>query len=254
MFPRHALAPALAACLSAALATQPAMAQLRKSDDFCRPASGADMVDTSAIVTTEFLDRMREVGVKTIARYYDYEAETITGKRLRAEELPLIGSYGMSVVVVFQHNNNKPETFNDWANRGPADAREALKLAAAFNQPPNAAIYFGVDGDFVGDGAIFHTDDVISYFDEVNRMFDEVGVSYPVGVYGSGETCVTLIAEGLAGFCWLSHSHGFTGTKEVLAEGLFDIEQFLHGTCGGREVDFNKVREGVSAFGQWVPG
>jgi len=241
---------ALCVCLTA----HPAPGQVRKSDDFCRDNSGVDMVDTSAIVTPAFLDRMREVGVKTIARYYDYEAETIVGKRLRAEELPLIASYGMSLVVVFQHNNNKAETFNDWANRGPADAREALKLAAAFSQPANGAIYFGVDGDFVGNGAIFHTDDVIGYFNEVNRVFDAAGVSFPVGVYGSGETCMTLIAEGLAGFCWLSHSHGFAGTREVLAEGLFDIEQYLHGTCGGREVDFNKVREGVTAFGQWVPG
>lgn len=244
-----------AACAAAcAILALPTSAQVRKSDDFCFANSGVDMVDTSAIVTTEFLDKMREVGVKTIARYYDYPNETIGGKRLRAEELPLIASYGMSVVVVFQHNNNKPETFNDWANRGPADAREALKLAAQFNQPPNGAIFFGVDGDFVGNGAIFHTDDVIGYFEEVNRVFDEAGVSYPVGVYGSGETCITLISEGLAGFCWLSHSHGFSGTKEILAEGLFDVEQFLHGTCGGRAVDFNKVRDGVDAFGQWTPG
>lgn len=254
MFPRDILESSLTIALALGLASAPALGQVRKSDDFCRPDSGVTMVDTSAIVTTEFLDKMREVGVTTIARYYDYEAETIVGKRLRAEELPLIASYGMSLVVVFQHNNNKPETFNDWANRGPADAREALKLAASFNQPPNGAIYFGVDGDFVGNGAIFHTDDVINYFAEVNRVFDEAGVSYPVGVYGSGETCLTLIAEGLAGFCWLSHSHGFSGTSEVLAEGLFDVEQLLHGTCGGREVDFNMVREGVTAFGQWVPG
>ncbi|NCO20423.1 MAG: DUF1906 domain-containing protein [Rhodobacterales bacterium] len=247
--------PSLTICLSLSLSlyAQPAPGQVRKSDDFCRPDSGVDMVDTSAIVTPAFLDKMREVGVKTIARYYDYEAETIPGKRLRAEELPLIASYGMSVVVVFQHNNNRPETFNDWANRGPADAREALALAARFNQPPNGAVYFGVDGDFVGNGAIFHTDDVIGYFTEINRVFDAAGVSFPVGVYGSGETCITLMAEGLAGFCWLSHSHGFSGTTMALSEGLFDIEQFLHGTCGGREVDFNKLRDGVTAFGQWIP-
>jgi hypothetical protein len=231
-----------------------AQAAAKRSDDYCRPASGVDMVDTSAIVTPEFLDEMREIGVTTVARYYDYENETITGKRLRVEELELIARYGMSLVVVFQHNNNKAETFNDWQNRGPADAREALKLAERFNQPPNGAIYFGVDGDFVGPGSLFHTDDVIGYFEEVNRVFDEAGVSYPVGVYGSGETCITLITEGLAGFCWLSHSHGFTGTPDVLAEGFFDIEQYLHGTCGGRAVDFNKVRDGVTAFGQWRPG
>lgn len=242
-----------AAALAATLAL-PVHGAANRSDDYCRPNSGVDMVDTSAIVTPAFLDKMREVGVTTIARYYDYENETITGKRLRLEELDLIASYGMSLVVVFQHNNNRAETFNDWRNRGPADAREALKLAERFNQPPNGAVYFGVDGDFVGPGAIFHTDDVIGYFEEINRVFDQAGVSYPIGVYGSGETCVTLITEGLAGFCWLSHSHGFMGTPEVLADGFYDIEQYLHGTCGGRAVDFNKINESVTAFGQWTPG
>ncbi len=244
---------ALTLAFGAALAL-PVWAAAKKSDDYCRPGSGVDMVDTSAIVTRDFLDKMREVGVTTVARYYDYENETITGKRLRLEELDLIASYGMSLVVVFQHNNNRAETFNDWQNRGPADAREALNLAARFNQPPNGAVYFGVDGDFVGPGAIFHTDDVIGYFEEVNRVFDEAGVSYPIGVYGSGETCITLITEGFAGFCWLSHSHGFMGTPEALTDGFYDIEQYLHGTCGGRAVDFNKIRDGVTAFGQWRPG
>lgn len=246
---RYLLGAALGLCSALA-----AHAAAKKSDDYCRANSGVDMVDTSAIVTPEFLDRMREVGVTTIGRYYDYDDETIPGKRLRAEELELIARYGMSLVVVFQHNNNRAETFNDWRNRGPADAREALKLAERFNQPPQGAIYFGVDGDFVGPGSQYHTDDVIGYFTEVNRVFDEAGVSYPVGVYGSGEACITLFTEDLAGFCWLSHSHGFTGTPEALAEGIFDIEQYLHGTCGGRAVDFNKVRDGVIAFGQWQPG
>jgi hypothetical protein len=248
--PRAALP--LALVLSCALAP-PLLAAAKKSADHCRPNSGVDMVDTSAIVTEEFLAKMREVGVTTIARYYDYPEETIVGKRLRAEELPLLKQFGMSLVVVFQHNNNKAETFNDWQARGPADAAAALDLARQFDQPPNGAIYFGVDGDFVGPGALFHTDDVINYFAEINAAFDAAGVSYPVGVYGSGETCATLFAEGLAGFCWLSHSHGFTGTPDALEGGWFDIEQYLPAPCGGREVDFNKLRDGVTAFGQWTP-
>ncbi|WP_102110223.1 glycoside hydrolase domain-containing protein [Oceaniglobus roseus] len=235
------------------VAAAPGHGAAQKSSDFCKPGSGVDMVDTSMIVDDAFLSAMRDIGVTTIARYYDTEDETIPGKRLRPEEPALIKSYGMSLVVVFQHNNNKAETFNDWERRGPADAAEALKLAAQFRQPPNGAIYFGVDGDFVGPGAAFHTDDVIRYFEAINDTFDRAGVSYPVGVYGSGETCATLFAEQLAGFCWLSHSHGFTGTPAALEGGWYDIEQFLPTECGGREVDFNRLREGVTAFGQWMP-
>ncbi|RVT84361.1 DUF1906 domain-containing protein [Rhodobacteraceae bacterium CCMM004] len=254
MRPIKPLALAAAAALVSAL---PAAGQVKKSDDHCRPASGVHMVDTSAIVTDEFLTKMQEVGVSTVARYYDYENETITGKRLRPEELPLIARYGMSVAVVFQHNNNKAATFQDWRNRGPADAREALKLAARMEQPQTSAIYFGVDGDFVGPpgrGAPFFTDDVIGYFEEINRVFYEENVGYTIGVYGSGETCFTLIGEGLAGFCWLSHSHGFTGTQDALSAGSWDIQQYLHGTCGGRAVDFNEFQSPDAFVGQWRPG
>lgn len=232
-----------------------AIAAAKKSDDYCRPASGVDMVDTSAIVDDAFLAKMAEVGVTTIGRYYDYEDETIPGKRLRAEELPRIAAHGMSLVVVFQHNNNQAQTFVDWKTRGPADAREALKLAERFSQPPNGAIYFGVDGDFMGriPGLTYYSDEIIGYFTEINRVFDEANVSYPVGVYGSGETCATLWAENLAGFCWLSHSHGFSGSQAALADGAYDIEQYLHGTCGGRAVDFNKIRGGIEAYGQFSP-
>lgn len=213
------------------------------------------MVDTSAIVTPEFLDEMVRIGVHTIARYYDYEEETIRGKRLRAEELALIAERGMNLVTVFQHNNNRPETFRDWRNRGPADAAQALALAERFGQPPNGAIYFGVDGDFVGRFGEpgFLTDEVVGYFSEINAAFDAARVSYPVGVYGSGEACFTLVAEGLAGFCWLSHSHGFRGTQDALSLGAHDIEQFLPAQCAGREVDFNAPREGADVFGQWAP-
>lgn len=225
----------------------------KQSDDYCRSSSGIQMVDTAFTVTENFLESMRAVGVDTIARYYDYENETLPGKLLTLDEADLITEHGLNLLVVFQHRNNRPETFRDWRNRGPSDAQRSLDLAARFNQPEGSAIYFGVDGDFVGSipGYTFYTDDVVSYFEEINRILGDAGHPYRIGAYGSGECLRTLLDRGLISFRWLSHSHGFVGSRDALTNGAYDIEQYLPGTCGGRSIDFNARREANLDVGQF---
>ncbi|ESY09655.1 MULTISPECIES: glycoside hydrolase domain-containing protein [unclassified Mesorhizobium] len=228
----------------------------RKSADYCRSGGGIEIADTSSPVTDKFLKELKIVGVETIARYYDYPNETIEGKRLRSEEVPLLQKYDMSVLVVFQHNNNKARTFIDWRSRGPSDAKEALRLAAAFKQAEHSAIYFGVDGDFVGRSSAnykFYSEEVRSYFEQINQVLQEQGAKFKVGVYGSGATCRMLIEDKLASFCWLSHSHGFTGTREAIKQKNFQIEQLLPATCGGRELDLDDVPDGIKDYGQFQP-
>ena len=91
------------------------------------------------------LKALKQFGVKTIIRYYDHPDETIACKTLLKEESDAIISNDMSIAVVFQHNNDDPETFID-KTRGAADAKRALALAAANGQPFGSTIYFGVDG------------------------------------------------------------------------------------------------------------
>lgn len=91
------------------------------------------------------LEQLRDFGIKTIFRYYDYENESIRGKTLTAAERDAIFAARMSVAVIFQHNNDDPATFVV-GNRGREDAHRALALAKKLGQPFGSAIYFGVDG------------------------------------------------------------------------------------------------------------
>jgi Domain of unknown function (DUF1906) len=90
-------------------------------------------------------DAFKAIGVKTIARYYDWVDSDITCKSLMPKESDALIAAGFNIVVIFQHENSDPETFLN-KSRGAKDALEALTLAAANGQPAGSAIYFAVDG------------------------------------------------------------------------------------------------------------
>ena len=100
-------------------------------------------INTSNVKTG--LYGFKAIGVKTIARYYDWVEPDTTCKSLFPQESDAIIAAGFSIITIFQHENSDPETFFD-KTRGARDAREALKLAGANGQPPGSAIYFAVDG------------------------------------------------------------------------------------------------------------
>lgn len=91
------------------------------------------------------LQALKQFGVGTIIRYYDQAQETLPCKTLLPQEADAILAEGFSIAVVFQHNNDDPETFFS-KTRGAEDARRSLALAAANGQPYGSTIYFGVDG------------------------------------------------------------------------------------------------------------
>jgi Domain of unknown function (DUF1906) len=109
-------------------------------------------VDLSQPVTTismksgkTGLDGLKAIGVKTIARYYDWVESGTSCKSLFPKESDAIIAAGFSIITIFQHENSDPETFFD-KSRGARDAREAIAMAAANGQPAGSAIYFAVDG------------------------------------------------------------------------------------------------------------
>lgn len=261
----------IALALLLAVLPQGAVAAAKPSNAYCRKASGVDMVDLATPVTNAFLAEMAKVGVGTIARYYDYDrdalpaktlpdqpkiGETLTGKRLRVEEIPLLKAHGMKLLVVFQHYNDHRSTFLNWKARGPADAKAALFWASKFQQPDGSAIYFGVDGDFVGPSApagAYLNKEVASYFTLVKATLQQSGRKLKIGVYGSGATCKLLKSQGLVDYCWLANSHGFVGTKQALRDGAYDMEQYLPGRCGGLGIDFDRKRVTGADVGDFAP-
>ncbi len=140
------------AILAAAMLTLTWGAPAALSAPSCNTHREFPMVDLSQPVTTittksgkSGLDAFKAIGIKTIARYYDWvEAET-TCKSLFPKESDALINAGFNIVTIFQHENSDPETFLD-KSRGAKDAREALKMASANGQPAGSAIYFAVDG------------------------------------------------------------------------------------------------------------
>lgn len=211
---------------------------------FCRPKSGAVAADTSAISTPAFFDKMREVGVATIIRYYDHEAETLPGKTLRRPEREAIAGAGFSLAVVFQHRNNRITSFTP--ERGAQDAERSLDLASENGQPRKSAIYFGVDGPW-GDRELPL---VRAYFEQAAPRIRAAG--YRVGIYGGGSMCRAMIEERLADLCWLANAKSWPGFAERLADRTsWRLRQSLPETCGDRQVDFNFSHTRTTDFGQF---
>ncbi len=114
-----------------------------------REFSAVDLSQPVTTITTKSgksgVEAFKAIGVKTIARYYDWVDEETTCKSLFPKESDALIAAGFNIVTIFQHANSDPETFLD-KSRGAKDAREALKLAGANGQPAGSAIYFAVDG------------------------------------------------------------------------------------------------------------
>ncbi len=119
----------------------------------CNSQPGMTAIDISQQVTTirtlsgkTGLEAFKVIGVKTIARYYDWPEDGIISCRvLLPKESDAIIAAGLNIVSVFQDGNDDPETFID-RKRGGIDAGRAIKLAKANGQPEGSAIYFAVDG------------------------------------------------------------------------------------------------------------
>ena len=119
----------------------------------CNTQHGMTAVDLSQPITTihtlsgkSGTEAFKVIGVKTIARYYDWPEEGVISCRvLLPKESDAIIAAGLNIVSVFQNGNDDPETFID-RSRGKLDASRAIKLARANGQPAGSAIYFAVDG------------------------------------------------------------------------------------------------------------
>jgi len=234
----------------------------------CEPGMGYVAADTAEQVNEEFLLKLKDAGIGTIIRYYDWVEESLPGKTLTRRELELISKAGLSVAAIFQHHNDCLCTFMA-KGRGGRDARRALELAKSLAQPAGSAVYFGVDGvdaQFLalllatglpaGDpqARTFVHRYVGAYFQEVVKAMRSSG--YKIGAYGSGLVCSYLLDEKLVDYCWLANATAWPGYQAFAASRRWVLKQ--HPTtrksdCFGVEVDLNSGTGPVADFGQWQP-
>jgi hypothetical protein len=198
-------------------------------------------IDFSKQADPEALDLARALGATTILRYYDWAegptrekfdfywraGPTLPGKTLTQKERDLIFSKGFSLGIVFQHRSDLRKTFFD-TKRAGFDARRALELAGELGQPKESVIFFSVDFD-AREKNIEH---VKRYFETVGEMVG--AANYRVGVYGDGYVCAELKRAGLASYCWLSMSTGFSGSRAYHASGRWDVKQCASREASGR--------------------
>jgi hypothetical protein len=243
----------------------------------CAAGKGYVAVDLSEPVSADFLLGLKSVGIGTVIRYYDWEPPTLPEKTLTKRELQLIAEAGLSVAVVFQHNNDNLSTFTDDVyynrpqpkRRGTRDANRSIALASALGQPRGSAIYFGIDGvddqvrSIMNKTTAGATDQQLLNFIKiyVRRYLEDAAAvlkprGYKVGAYGSGLTCSYLLDERIIDFCWLAAATswpGFVNFERSKRWVLRQLPATKRADCFGREVDLNVGNGSIHDFGQWQP-
>jgi hypothetical protein len=212
---------------------------------FCSSQKSPDVADLSSRVDNRFLMRMRQIGVRTIGRYYDYANETLVGKTLHKPERDQIAKARLKTLVVFQHHTDRFSSFT--AQRGHDDAARAIELAAENRQPVGSAIYFGVDGGWGRTQS--EKDAIVAYFTQASKAV-RTG-RFRVGAYGGGLVCELLLDAQLIDICWLANARSWPGYDSFQRSGKWALQQFLPENCGGKNVDFNVVNKNAHDYGDF---
>ncbi|MGF1446978.1 MAG: glycoside hydrolase domain-containing protein [Pikeienuella sp.] len=187
-------------------------------------------------------------GCRTVIRYYNHRnSSRLPSKRLERAEAEALSAAGLSLAVVFQQRGGAGGHLSDLdATAGARDGARALDCAARVGQPEGSAIYFAVDHDFLARERA----EIRLYFAALRRVLAN---RYRLGVYGSGALGAELLECELADYVWLAGARGWSGTRQMLAEGGWALFQSaLHLNWNGISYDANIV--GASGeFGAFTP-
>jgi hypothetical protein len=187
------------------------------------------IIDSAVDLTTR-AEAIRLAGVKTVIRYYARGPGQWDGKVLSKPELDALEAQNLSVAVVFQQDNHKPDSFLD-KNKKVEDLMWARTHADHLQQPEGTPIYFAADFDLLHwDGKKRKSDpsvteqqvaSVKSYFEYAREELAKDGRK--LGVYGCGRTCEIL--EGVAHYFWLSASADFWRSAQFYNSGKWHLFQ-----------------------------
>jgi hypothetical protein len=178
---------------------------------------------------------LAENGYTFVGRYLGRHAADLT-----AAEVKALTDAGLFIVSLIE--NGSPTSVDFFTTQqGQSDATFAFARAHALGQPIDAPLYFAVDFDASLDdvqGAISQ------YFSAVSAELQSLAGAgqpmYPVGVYGSGQTCQWLLNNHQVLFAWLAESTGWAGFDTFVD---WNIKQFAsNGPVCGLSVDGNTSR------------
>ena len=171
-----------------------------------------------------------------VCRYY---SSTDPGKCLTLNEKNALRANQVAIVAIWE--NGKDLTYFTPA-QGQKDAMAARNFALNLAQPNLSAVYFAVDNNFYAadvNGAISQ------YFHAINSALAANGPApFRVGVYGSGLTCGSILAAGLARYAMLSGSSKWFGS----GFGGWHIQQGATAILFGMNVDMAQAQNDYGAF------
>ncbi|MGK7912394.1 MAG: glycoside hydrolase domain-containing protein [Synechococcus sp.] len=205
-----------------------------------------NIIDTATPITSH-ISCLKENGYSTVIRYYTrYRGNP---KLLKVQEAEAILRAGLSLAIVYQDYNNSPRNFS--RRNGYQAGQFAYKYARdEIGQPEYSAIYFAVDYDASQEEL---NANISEYFKGVQAAFEDLAEGeeplYRIGVYGSGLTCSTLLAQNLVTFTWLSMSTGHRGYDNFEASNHWHLKQLYPSTTAcGIAVDENVSNSDFGAF------
>lgn len=210
------------------------------------------VIDTPMDISA-FTSELRREGVETVIRYYNHRNSTrLPSKRIERAEADALADAGFSIATVFQQRGGSNGHIEDLDREsGQSDARRALQLADALDQPDGSAIYFAVDHDYFRQSEL---DRIAPYFEAVREALDS---RFRVGCYGSGTVGKRMRDLGHADLIWLAGATGWSGTRAMLETdewALFQKELDRTWPGGAFGYDGNIVNPAFADFGQFTPG
>jgi hypothetical protein len=207
---------------------------------FSRNRSKGPSVMTDATIdvpqdATAQLAGLKSRGIMTVFGYISSINPT-GGKCWTVARMKAVAAAGMHAGVVHEGwggVGGKGISAADGARDGAFSVSEMKKLGA----PPGACCYFACDQDFSANQIALL---VIPYFTAIEKAF--VASGYRVGIYGSGNSCMAVLAKKLADKTWIACSTGWGGYKEFV--GQADIVQHVSPKISGLDVDTDTCKAG----------
>lgn len=179
--------------------------------------------------TTTLAAAIKAAGYDFVGRYLSQSHWKVIGPA----EAAALSAAGLSLVLVYEDGPTTPNYFS--FGRGQADGTRAAQQAGLFGAPAGTTLYFAVDYDASADDI---NGVITQYFNGVAGALKSLaaanGPAYSVGVYGSGATCSTITAAGLATCGWLAQSHGWNGHDSYSS---WSICQGMPAVIAGLSVD-----------------
>jgi hypothetical protein len=206
------------------------------------------IIDASVSVKNK-TSELKAAGVRTVIRY-DHTLKPGGKKQLHPDEAKALALADLRLAIVNQSFNNEPKRFS--YELGLADARYSRACMEQRGQPDGSAVYFSVDFDA---SAAELKSQIAAHFEGIAAGMAEDS-SRPrarVGVYGSGLSCQTLKAAGLAELCWLAQSKGWRNYAAFKASKQWHLLQGNAAVIAGIDLDPNSANPMLPDFGDFAP-